>query len=115
MEQIMNNDCRAAEIQWLNDELRCHGREGKIVITNGIAALSVAEVTAIFEAMVVFEAFTPDNDPFGEHDCAVLTVAGRRVIWKIDYYDRTRTYGSPDPADDKQTFRLLTLMLAGEY
>lgn len=115
MEQKVNIIDRSARIQRLNDDLRRHARGGKIVITNGIAALSVAEVTAIFEAIVAFEAFTPDNDPFNEHDCAVLTVAGRRVIWKIDYYDRTRSRGSPDAADAEVTFRLLTVMLAEEY
>jgi hypothetical protein len=115
MEQIMNNDRRSAEIRRLNDELRCHARGGKVLITTGVSALTVVEVGAIFEAIVAFDHFTPDNDPFGEHDCATLTVDGRRLIWKIDYYDRTRQYGSPDPADPTVTFRVLTVMLSEEY
>jgi len=31
------------------------------------------------------------------------------------YYDRSRQAGSPDPADEKVTVRVLTVMLAEEY
>jgi hypothetical protein len=37
------------------------------------------------------------------------------VLWKIDYYDRSRRYHSPDPADPKLTVRVLTVMRADEY
>lgn len=115
MEQTENIGRRTNDIQRLNDDLRCRGRGGKIVITNGIAALAVGEVDEIFAAVQSFDAFTADNDPFGEHDCAVLSVGSRRIIWKIDYYDRSRRHGSSDPADGKETSRLMTVMLAEEY
>jgi hypothetical protein len=86
-----------------------------IHMTNGLAALGLAKVNAIFTAIAAFSDFTTDNDPWGEHDCATLTVDGRRIIWKIDYYDRTRTYHSPDPGDPKVTVRVMTVMLAEEY
>ena len=88
---------------------------GLVHMTNGIAALGLPTVNAIFQAISAFNAFTPDNDPWGEHDCAVMEFEGHRIIWKIDYYDRTRTYHSPDAADPKVTVRVLTVMLASEY
>jgi len=115
MEQTANVNRRTAEIQRLNDDLRRYGRGGRVLITYGVGALSVPEVNRIFEAIRAFDGFTGDNDPFGEHDCAVQEIDGRRIIWKIDYYDRSRQYGSPDPANPKVTCRVMTVMLAEEY
>ena len=71
--------------------------------------------TGIFAAIAEFKDFTADNDPWGEHDCAVQTVNGNPVIFKIDYLDRSRRIHSPDPADPKVTVRVMTVMLADEY
>ena len=59
------------------------------------------------------DAFTPDNDPYGEHNFGSFEHNGIRVFWKIDYYDRNVEYGSEDPSDPAQTTRVLTIMLAG--
>jgi len=106
---------RAAKIRALNDRLRTTGRGGMTVITNGVAALGLERVREVFDAVAGFTDFSSDNDPWGEHDCAVLTVGTTSVIWKLDYYDRTRRYRSPDPADPKVTVRVLTIMTAEEY
>ena len=39
----------------------------------------------------------------------------RTIFFKIDYYDRTLTHHSPDPADPAVTERVITIMLADEY
>ena len=104
-----------ARIRDLNDALRTSGRSGRIVITAGIAALPPKQVATILTAVAGFDAFTPDNDPYGEHDCACLTVADQKVIWKVDYHDRALTGHSPNPADPSVTTRVLTIMLAEEY
>ena len=108
-------DPRITKIRELNDRLRIEGRGGITHMTNGVAALGLPTVNALFKAIAAFQAFTPDNNPWGEHDCAVMEIEGLRLIWKIDYYDRTRTYHSPDAADPKVTVRVLTVMLADEY
>ena len=84
-------------------------------MTDGIAGLGATAVNEIFAAVAAFDDFYADNDPWGEHDCAVMTVNGTRIIWKIDYYDRSRRYHSPDAADPKVTVRVLTVMRADEY
>lgn len=121
-EQITNNvrrddpqADRTARIRALNDRLRMEGRGGMVLITNGIAALDRQIVHDVLAAVAAFDDFSADNDPWGEHDCAVMTVRGVRLIWKIDYYDRERRYHSPDPADPKVTVRVLTIMRAEEY
>ncbi|TAA53923.1 DUF3768 domain-containing protein [Shinella sp. JR1-6] len=90
--------------------------DGKVFITRGIAALSPLAQISILAAVRTFDAFTPDNDPYGEHDFGTVTApeAGR-VFWKIDYYDTDYRYGSENPADPTVTRRVLTVMLASEY
>jgi hypothetical protein len=44
-----------------------------------------------------------------------LRLCKRWIVWKIEYYDRELKSGSPDPADESVTTRVLTVMLAEEY
>ena len=106
---------RVERIRKLNDDLRAYGADGTISVTRGIADLGTAAVMRVLAAVAGFDAFTNDNDPYQEHDFGSLEQDGRRVFWKIDYYDRERRYGSPDPADPAVTARVLTIMLAEEY
>ena len=115
MEDTMSDDDSTVRIRALNDALRCRRSGGRIGITSGIQALEAATVTRILAEVASFDEFNPDNDPYGEHDCATLSVDDHKIIWKIDYYDRDAKYGSEDPADPAQTTRVMTVMLAGEY
>jgi hypothetical protein len=84
------------------------------MMTSGIEGLGVVRVARIMAAVAAFDAFTSDNDPYAEHDCAILTVDGVRVLFKVDYFDRNLAYHSPD-ADPAVTERVMTVMLAEEY
>lgn len=106
---------RTVAIRNLNDRLRTQGAGGLIVMTDGVAAFDLATVNQIFVAAATFAALDEGNDPYGEHDCALFDVDGIKLIWKIDYYDRQRVHGSPDPSNPKVTTRVLTVMLAEEY
>ena len=89
---------------------------GRVVTTMGFAALEEAQRNAIVQAVIDFEAFTEDNDPYGEHDFGVIALPEmNKVYWKIDYYDASLEQGSEDPTDLTQTQRVLTIMLASEY
>src|SRR3954462_3917436 len=116
-DRAMSDGCsiKAARIRELNDQLRCKAARGPTVITRGIEALGSAGVARLLAAVAGFDDFTEDNDPWGEHDCAVLTVEGRRIIFKIDYFDRDLRWHSPDASDPAVTVRVLTVMLAEEY
>ena len=70
---------------------------------------------AIMRRVRSFADFTPDNNPYDEHDFGSFEHAGQKIFWKIDCYDRDMNYGSPDPADETVTERVLTVMLAEEY
>jgi hypothetical protein len=106
---------KAARIRELNDQLRCKSIGGRIVFTRGIEALGSRAAANVLAAVAWFDNFTEDNDPWGEHDCAVLTVDGRRIIFKIDYFNRDLAYHSPDASDPAVTERVMTVMLADEY
>ena len=104
------------KIAKLNDLCRtAMGIAGKLVQTAGINSLSLTDQSAIREKVEKFDSFTPDNDPHGERDFGSFMHSGKRIFWKIDYYDRTLTKGSENPADPAQTVRVLTIMLASEY
>jgi hypothetical protein len=96
--ELMTN--KTERIRVLNDTLRTKRIGGRIMLTSGVAALPDQARQQAVCAVRDFDAFTPNDDP---------------VLFKIDYYDRDLTYGSPDPADPQQTTRVLTIMLASEY
>src|SRR5713101_4692615 len=112
---MKGNSDTTARIRALNDQLRRFGRGGRVMMTSGIEALGTASIAHIMAAVAAFDAFTGDNDPYAEHDCAILTVDGVRVLFKLDYYDRNLAYHSPDPTDPNVTERVMTVMLASEY
>ncbi len=105
----------AKKIAALNDALRRHGTGGRIMITAGIQALGPKAVAEIVKSVRAYNSFTKDNDPWNEHDCALLTVNENRVMFKIDYYDRNMEYASPNPADPAVTVRVMTILLGEEY
>jgi hypothetical protein len=99
----------------LNDQLRSHHTGGKIYLTAAVRRLDSTTISKIDSALSSFAAFDELNDPYGEHDFAFFQVAGHDLIFKIDYYDLDYENLSPDPADEEQTRRVMTIMLAGEY
>jgi len=100
-----------ARIRALNDLLRVCGRGGVVMISAGTRAMGTVAVRRVLAAVAAFDNFTPDNDPWGEHDYGGFDFEGRRVAWKIDYYDPSMRAGSEDPSDEGKTARVLTVML----
>lgn len=101
--------------QQLNDKLRKSFSGGKVLITRGVADLDIEEQLQIIRLVQNFNQFTPDNDPYGEHDFGAIEFQGNVYFWKVDYYDLDYQYLSPDPSDSSVTNRVLTIMNAGEY
>jgi len=92
----------------LND---LHRRTQPFMLTTGIVGLDkLDEITRLVRE---HDSFTEDNDPYGEHDFGSFDLAGKRLFWKIDYYD-IDLRGWCDPMDD-QCRRVLTVLLAEEY
>jgi hypothetical protein len=104
-----------SRIRELNDAFRTTCEGGQVLITASVSALPPILVAEVLQKVRTFTDFTPDNDPYGEHDFGSFELAGRTFIWKIDYYDKSMTFGSEDPADPEHTMRVLTIMLAEDY
>jgi len=85
------------------------------MVTSGVNALGKEFVAKALQAVRDFEHFTPENDPWGEHDFGSFHIGKHKLFWKIDAYDKTLKYGSEDPLDPSKTTRVLTIMLAEEY
>jgi len=102
-------------IRELNDQLRKNLNAGVAVMTPGVAALGQEAVDRIVKTIAVFDDFCHDNDPHQEHDFGSFEVEGHTIFFKIDYYDSTLTFHSPDPSDADVTKRVITIMLAEEY
>jgi hypothetical protein len=105
--------CSADKIRMLNDQFRTQLRGGRLVMTRGIAGRPDAR--RILARVVYFNNFSPDNDPYGEHDFGAFDLGTDKIFWKIDYYGRDLQSGSEDPSDPDKTTRVLTIMLASEY
>jgi hypothetical protein len=75
-------------IRDLNDTLRRSFVGGQVMTTAGVAAMTDEMRDEVFERVRTFDAFTPDNDPQGEHDFGSFEVDGRKLFWMIDYSTR---------------------------
>ncbi|QDG74803.1 DUF3768 domain-containing protein [Labrenzia sp. PHM005] len=106
---------RSTLIARLNDAFRTSFQGGSVMLTQSVAALSNTDQFLLFALVQQFEDFTPDNDPYGEHDFGSVDLQGNRFFWKIDCYDLDMTFASPDPADPAVTHRVLTVMRTEEY
>ena len=103
------------EIALQNDNFRKHLSQGTLVLTQGIRSNTKEDLEAIITKVRTFDTFDENNDPYGERDFGAFDYKGRKVFWKIDYYDREFLYLSPDVSNPKVTNRVLTIMYAEEY
>jgi Protein of unknown function (DUF3768) len=102
-------------IRALNDELRQNFATGTAVMTAGVATLGAEAVARIVKTIAVYDDFCHANDPYEEHDFGSFEVDGHTIFFKIDYFDNSRSYHSPDTSDPSVTERVITIMLAEEY
>ena len=113
----MTTATQTDQIRALNDDLRRHlsSNSELALMTPGIAALGKDAVDRIVLTVATYDDFCHANDPHEEHDFGSFEADGKLIFFKIDYYDRTLTYHSPNPADPSLTKRVITIMLADEY
>ena len=98
-----------------NDDFRTNLSRGTLCLTRGIRALGKTCVAEIISKVRLFNNFNENNDPYGEHDFGVFNYGGQKIFFKIDNYDNSFLYLSPDATNQKLTNKVLTIMLAEEY
>ena len=104
-----------SKIATLNDRFRRTFIGGRVVTTAGFAQLPPSTKAKALQAARTFTAFTPDNDPYREHDFGTFEIDGERCMFKIDCYNKSMEAGSEDPENEDITTRVLTIMLASDY
>ena len=104
-----------SEIALQNDNFRKHLSQGTLILTQGIRSNTKEDLEAIITKVRNFDTFDENNDPYGERDFGAFDYKGKRIFWKIDYYDQEFLYLSPDVSNPKVTNRVLTIMYAEEY
>ena len=90
-----------------NDALRRTFMGGRIVLTDSVRQSD--NLKDILQAVKTFDNFTPDNDPYNEHDFGKFTINSTDYFFKIDYYDENYEYYKKDGN------RVMTIMMAEEY
>jgi hypothetical protein len=106
---------RTDKIRLLNDHLRRTFTGGSIMLTAAVAALDQKKKARLLTTVRIFDSFTPDNDPHGEHDMAMFDFERERYFFKIDYYSPDMQYGSDDPSNPVVTRRVITIGHASDY
>ena len=112
-EQNMSIDVK--KIAQQNDKFRKTFCGGQVLLTYGISSLPMPQQFEITQKVKESNNFTEDNDPYGEHDFGCFEYKGQQIFWKIDLYDLNYEFYSPQPDDENQTNRTLTIMFAEEY
>lgn len=88
---------------------------GTVCVTAAVHECGPEFVRDALQRVRDFDVFDGDNDPYGEHDFGSLEVEGRKIFWKIDYFDPSMLHHAPDPGDCNTTRRVLTVMFPEEY
>ena len=89
--------------------------EGQVVVTQGVSVEGTLFMWLASRAVGLQTTFTEADDPHGDHSFGAVTVNGKKVWWKIDLYDRAYEFGTPDPLDEDETRRVLTILFPSEY
>ncbi|MBD2772604.1 DUF3768 domain-containing protein [Iningainema tapete] len=116
--------CRKPKLKISIAELNDRFRQGDASlgitrITRGVQALPPGKLVQLIQLVRSFDKFIPKNDPYDEHDLAVVEMDGIRYFYKIDYYDREafnkgQDLSSDDPSNPDKTWRVGMLMRADE-
>jgi hypothetical protein len=105
----MKNDI--AEIARLNDEFRSRLTEGNVVLHRTVRHWSRA--CEVLDGLRVVPGLVPGGADEPLRDTGSLRVAGKRIVWKIHYYDQLGRFRCRPL--DRDCLRVLTAMFASGF
>jgi hypothetical protein len=118
---------RTKTIAELNDQLRkdphwkitlqtfasfIYENHHKWMITPEVSYLPQDQLEELITKVRELDDFTPENDPYSEHNFGKVAQDDVNYFWKINYYDLDFESRTVDPADPVKTRRVLILMKA---
>jgi len=107
------------KIAQLNDKFRksiFDQPDGRVLVTRSLRdAFNDDAIVQILTKVKNFDQFDSGNNPYGTKDFGSFNHDDERILWKFDYYDQDTEYGSPDPANQEITNRVLTVMLSCDW
>jgi hypothetical protein len=96
---------KRSKIIALNDQLRTTFKGGRVQMERSFYDLDSRLRGRALSTMARYNRFDDES----EHDWGVFIFAGYSFEWRIEYRGTDGNGVSPDPADPKKTFRVLTL------
>jgi hypothetical protein len=88
---------------------------GSVMYTRAAATLRHEVQQEIIEALGRYDDCDADSDPVGEHEFRMITVQGRQILFKIDYFDRKLFRDPRAISDPKDVHRTVNVMLANGH
>lgn len=71
---------KRTDISALNDRFRRTGVGGEIYITAGSEGLGVEAMLEIHQEIAMYNSFSEDNDPYGEHDFGNIEYSNCKIF-----------------------------------
>ena len=102
----MNN---VEEIAKLNDEFRANPSLGTLILTEGIRSNTHDDIATIINKVRNFNDFDEGNNPYGEKDFGAFDFKGKKIFWKIDYYDNKRKTNNKSKKREVRSKEILSL------
>ncbi|HBY68218.1 MAG TPA: hypothetical protein DEG69_10945 [Flavobacteriaceae bacterium] len=105
MTKVNNKDIHI--IRQLNDQFRATFRGGEVVKTIGVEHLTPSEYKKLKNSIQSYNSFSNDNQD--DHSFGHIFLENQEFYFKIDYYCQKKLKFSDNPADDKNTNRVMTI------
>ena len=74
-----------AKMRILNDAMRNTGMGAYYCPSRGVSLLTNKQFSELQQAVLAYDAFTPDSDPLGAHAQGEIEMFGKTFVWQYQY------------------------------